>query len=233
MAFAGQEEKIIADQKKAGVIQDSTSPWASPLVYVRKKDGSIRPCVDYRKLNDVTRKDAYPIPRIDETLDCLSGAKLFSTLDLQSGYWQIMVKEEDRPKTAFVTRSGLYEYITMPFGLSNAPGTFERCMELVLKGLQWKTLLTYLDDIILFSQSVSQHLEQLDEVFTRLGAAGLMLKPSKCELLRKEVEYLGHVVSSKAVHPNPAKVDKIKKWNSLGMWCHPKESVLILPRWTR
>jgi transposase InsO family protein len=213
VAFADKEEEIIADQKKAGVIQDSTSPWASPLVYVKKKDGSIRPCVDYRKLNEVTEKDAYPLPRIDDCLDCLSGAKLFSTLDLQAGYWQIEVKEEDRPKTAFITRSGLYEYVTMPFGLTNGPGTFERCMELVLRGLQWKTLLIYLDDVILFCQSVPQSLEQLDEVFGRLAQAGLKLKPSKCELLRPQVSFLGHVVSQSGVCPDPAKVAKIKDWD--------------------
>ena len=211
-AFQGEEEQVLDNQLKAGVIKESTSPWASPMVFVRKKDGTTRPCVDYRKLNDVTRRDAYPLPRVDDCLDCLSGAKIFSTLDLQSGYWQIEVKEEDRPKTAFVTRGGLYEYVTMPFGLCNAPSTFERCMELVLKGLQWRTLLIYLDDIIILSSTFSEHIERLDEVLRRLGNAGLKLKPSKCELFRKEVLFLGHIITQDGVKPDPSKVSAVQNW---------------------
>ncbi len=129
--------------------------------------------MDYRRLNDVTKKDAYPLPRIDDCLDCLSGARYFSTLDLQSGYWQLEVEEDDKPKTAFITRSGLYEYITMPFGLCGAPATFERCMELVLHGLQWRTLLVYLDDIIVYGCNYVEYMERLGEVFNRLVKARL------------------------------------------------------------
>ena len=212
MAFLHEEDKIIKEQLEAGIIRESSSPWSSPLVYVRKRDGTARPCVDYRRLNEVTTKDAYPLPRIDHCLDCLSGAKLFSTLDLQSGYWQLEVKEEDKPKTAFITRSGLWEYNCLPFGLSGAPATFERCMELVLKGLQWKSLLIYLDDIILFSTTVDEHLIKLDEVFERLKKAGLKLKPAKCELLKNEVAFLGYVVTGEGVKPNPSKVNVVKNW---------------------
>lgn len=175
------------DQFNNGVIQPSCSAWASPVVLVRKKDNTVRWCIDYRKLNDVTRKDAYPLPRIDTCLDCLSSAKIFSTLDLQSEYWQLEVSEKDRPKTAFVTKYGPFEYRKMPFGLCNAPSTFERCMELILKGLQWKTLLIYLDDVIIYSDTVESHLEQLDLVLTRLREAGLKLKPSKCDLIKPSV----------------------------------------------
>ena len=212
LAFRDEEEKIIADQLDAGVIRESTSPWSSPLVYVRKRDGSTRPCVDYRKLNDVTKKDAYPLPRIDDCLDSLSSAKLFSTLDLQSGYWQIEVDEADKCKTAFITRRGLYEYNTLPFGLCSAPASFERCMEMVFRGLQWRTLLVYLDDVVIFSSTLEEHISRLDDVFGRLKAAGLKLKPSKCDLLREEVLFLGHVVTKDGVKPDPRKVECIKEW---------------------
>lgn len=132
-------KKIIEDMHKNGAIEPSISPWSSPIVLVKKKDGSTRFCVDYRKLNDVTKKDSYPLPRIDDTLDILSGAKWFSTLDLQSGYWQVEIDERDREKTAFSMGDGLWEFSVMPFGLCNAPATFERLMEHVLKGLNWKT----------------------------------------------------------------------------------------------
>ena len=211
-AFMEEEDKIIETQLKAGIIQESTSAWSSPLVYVKKRDGTTRPCVDYRKLNEVTRKDAYPLPRIEDCLDCLGGTKIFSTLDLQSGYWQVELKEEDRPKTAFSTRSGHYEYVTMPFGLCNAPSTFERAMELVMKGLQWRTLILYLDDIIVMSSTFEEHIQRLDEVLCRLGNAGLKLKPSKCHMFQSEVAYLGHIVSEVGIKPDPEKVDRLRTW---------------------
>ena len=212
MAFKGEEEKIIQQQLDAGVIKASTSPWSSALVYVRKKCGGVRACVDYRRLNDLTKKDAYPLPKINECLDCLGDAKLFSTLDLQSGYWQIGVKEQDRCKTAFATHHGLYEYITMPFGLCGAPSTFQRCMELIFRKLQWKTMLIYMDDLIIFSSTFSHHLERLDDVFGRLGKAGLKLKPSKCHLLRTEVSFLGHVITQDGVKTDPKKVEVVRTW---------------------
>ena len=145
--------QLIQDMLTRDVIQPSTSPWASPIVIVRKKDGSARFCVDYRRLNAVTRKDAYPLPRIDDTLDTLSGSQWFSTLDLLSGYWQVEVAEGDREKTAFVTQSGLFQFKVMPFGLCNAPATFQRLMDLVLAGVQWSHCLVYLDDIIVVGRS--------------------------------------------------------------------------------
>ena len=151
--FQGEEEQYLKDQLAAGVVVPSSSAWSSPVVLVRKKDGSVRWCVDYRKLNDVTVKDAYPLPRIDMCLECLGSAKLFSTMDLQSGYWQIEMDAKDQAKTAFITKYGLFEYTKMPFGLCNAPSTFQRCIELVLRGLQWKVLLIYLDDVIVYSST--------------------------------------------------------------------------------
>lgn len=148
----------IKEMLEKTVIKPSSSPWASPVVLVKKKDGSVRFCIDYRKLNDVTMKDAYPIPRIDDSLDMLSGAYWFSTLDLASGYWQVAMDEKDKEKTAFITRGGLFEFEVLPFGLCNAPSTFERLMEKVLSGLQWNTCLVYLDDVIIFGKNFMRNL---------------------------------------------------------------------------
>ena len=145
-------------------------------------------------------------------LDCLGSAKLFSTLDLQSGYWQIEMDKDDRAKTAFITKHGLFEYNKMPFGLATAPSTFQRCMEMVLRGLQWKSLLIYLDDIIIFSSTFDEHIVRLNEVLNRLAKAGLKLKPSKCHLLQKEVLFLGHIVGQEGVKPNPKIIEAVKSW---------------------
>ena len=147
-----KEQEQVQDMLEQGVIRPSFSPWASPVVMVKKKDGSLRFCIDFRKLNAVTIKDAQPLPRIDDTLETLKGARYFSTLDLKSGYWQVPIQEESKCKTAFRTSSGqLYEFNKLPFGLCNAPATFSRLMDYVLTGLSWKTCLYYLDDIIVFS----------------------------------------------------------------------------------
>ena len=145
-----ESDKEVQRMLKQGIIEPSCSPWSSPIVLVRKKDGSLRFCIDYRKLNSVTKKDSYPLPRIDDSLDALGGAKWFSTLDLASGYWQVKMHPDDKEKTAFTTSSGLYQFNVLPFGLTNAPATFQRLMEHLLAGLQWHTCLLYLDDIIVF-----------------------------------------------------------------------------------
>ena len=194
------------------MIEPSNSPWAANVVLVRKKDGTKRLCIDYRQLNEVTIKDAYPIPRIDETIDALGKAKWFSTLDLSSGYWQVALDEDAQEKSTFVVRNGLYKWKVMPFGLANAPATFERLMERVMRGLQWEILLIYLDDIIVFGKTIEEEIQRLRITFSRLRGAGLKLKPSKCHLFRTSVLYLGYVVSADGVTTDPEKVQAVANW---------------------
>ena len=208
-----EEVRTLLDEMlKNDVVEPSTSPWASPIVLVQKKDGSTRFCVDYQRVNSVTRKDAYPLPRIDATLDTLAGIQWFSTLDLLSGYWQVKVEEADRPKTAFCTTEGLYQFKVMPFGLCNAPATFQRLMDLVLSGLQWSHCLVYMDDIIVLGRTFKEHLSNLQVVLQRLREAGLKLKPSKCSFFMHEIQYLGHVISRSGIAPDAAKIQKVATW---------------------
>lgn len=196
-----------------GVIQKSESPYASNVVLVRKKSGELRFCIDLRRLNAKTVRDAYALPRIEETLDALRGAKWFSTLDLKSSYWQVEVAEEDKHKTAFtVGPLGFYECTRMPFGLTNAPATFQRLMETCMGDLYLTHCLLYLDDIVVYSATYEEHMQRLEAVFRRLREAGLKLKPSKCRLFQKTIKYLGHVVSEEGVATDPEKIAAVKSW---------------------
>ena len=170
-----------------------------------KEGWAIRFCIDYRKVSAVTRKDAYPLLRVDDTFDALAGSSWFSTLDLKSGYWQVKVNPSDREKTAFCTQQGLFEFNVMPFGLCNAPATFQRLMNLVLAGIQWNTCLVYIDDIIIFGKTFDQHLHNLQQVLDRLRQAGLKLHPSKCQFLQHKVTFLGHIISQDGIYPDPDK----------------------------
>ena len=186
-----QLEEIIED----GIVEKSTSPCCSPVVLAKKKDGTLRFCTDFRKLNAITITDAYPLPRVDDALDKLSGSIWFSSFDLSSGYWQVEIAPKDRSKTVFSLGNGLWQYTVMPFGLKNAPPTFQRLIELVLAGLDWESCLVYLDYILLFSPTFDDHLLLLEEVFKKLRCANLKLKPAKCNLSKEEVVYLDHLVS--------------------------------------
>ncbi|GFY31200.1 retrovirus-related Pol polyprotein from transposon 17.6 [Trichonephila clavipes] len=203
--------------KNNDVIEPSSSPCASPIVLVRKKDGSTRFCVDYRRLNDVTKKDSYPLPSIDDTLDTLAGNTWFSTLDLKSGYWQVELHPDDKEKTAtaFTTGQGLWQFKVMPFGLCNTPATFERLMKTVLGGLSYEACLVYLDDIIIVGRSFEEHLKNIRRVLQKLKEANLKLSPSKCHLFRREVTYLGHIISAEGVRTDPEKILAVKDWNCL------------------
>lgn len=201
----------INKMKEMGVIEPSSGEWASPIVLVPKPDGSTRFCIDYRKLNERTVKDSYPLPRMDDCLDSLGNALFFSTLDCNAGYWQIPIREEDRCLTAFTCHCGTYQCTRLPFGLCNAPATFQRAIDMILTGVKWQYALVYLDDIIVFSKAADDHLRHLDQVFTLLGEAGVTLKASKCHLFSNEVEYLGHVVRPGRISVNEKNLKAIKK----------------------
>ena len=212
LGFEGEEEKHLNKMLDAGVIRPSESEWASAPVLVRKKDGGVRWCIDFRALNERTVKDQYPLPLIEDCLDTLSGTMFFSTLDMASGYYQIPLDEDSIKKTAFITKYGLYEHTRMGFGLCNAPAMFQRAMNLVLRGLIWSEVLVYLDDIIVLGSNFEQHLESLQKVFERFRRYNLRLKPKKCELFCTQVEFLGRSVSNRGISITPGKSDAIKEW---------------------
>ena len=196
-----------------GVIRPSNSPFASNVVLVKKKDGTLRFCIDLRRLNNNTIKDSYALPRTEETFDALHGSCIFSTLDLKSSYWQVEIEENDKHKTAFrVGNLGFFECNRMPFGLTNAPATFQRLIETCMGDLHLNSCLLYLDDIVVFSKSFEEHLTRLEAVFQRLHQAGLKLKTSKCHFFKQSIKYLGHIISAKGVHTDPDKISTVRDW---------------------
>jgi hypothetical protein len=197
----------------AGVIRSSHSPWASNVVFARKHDGSLRMCIDFRQLNNRTLRDAYALPRIEELLDSLGGMKFFSVIDMKSGYFQVELEESHKERTAFtVGPLGFFEYNRMPFGLSNAPATYQRLMERCLDGLHLDICLVYLDDVIIFSKTHEEHCERLKLVLQRLQECRLKLAPQKCKFFKRKVKYVGYIVSENGIEADPEKVDKIRDW---------------------
>ena len=205
-------ETQIKDLLSKGLIEPSSSPFASPILFVRKKDGTLRMCIDYRGLNKLTVKNKYPLPRIDDLLDHLQGSTVFSSLDLMSGYHQLRIDPEDIPKTAFRSPMGLYQYKVLPFGLANAPAIFQSAMNKVFSDYMFKFVVVYLDDILVFSRNEEEHQEHLRLICERLRQHQLYLKRSKCELFKKEVTFLGHVVSAEGVKVDPKKTAVVKDW---------------------
>ena len=201
-------EEQIEDMLKAGVIEQSRSPWAFPVVIVRKKDGSQRFCVDYRRLNDITQKYQWNLPHIDDILARLGNSKYFTSLDLKSGYWQIPMDEKDKEKTAFISHKGQFQFNKMPFGLCNAPSYFCELMEKVVGDLSFT--IAYLDDLIIYSETEQEHIEHIREVFVRLREADLKLKRKKCEFFKKELKYLGHIIDKRGVRPDDDKLESIR-----------------------
>ena len=205
-------DREIEKMARAGVIEPSCSPWASNVVVVAKHDKTPRITLDYRALNSVTYKDSYPLPNIADCLDAFKGSSYFGILDLRSSFYQVPLANEDRDKTAFITRRGQWRFSRLPMGLSNSPGTFQRLMDLVLRSLTWSTVLVYIDDIVVFGKSYDELKIRLAEVFSRLRVANLKLKPSKVRLFQKEITFLGHRISQAGVAMDEGKIRDIVQW---------------------
>jgi len=207
------ERRVIAEQVSQmlqdGIIEPSNSPWSSAVVLAAKKNGGLRFCIDYRALNAVTKKDVYPLPRIDDLLQKLAGSTVFSSLDLTWGYWHVLMHPDHKEKTAFIAEDGLYQFIRMQFGASNSPATFMRLIDQVLVGLKWTQTLAYLDDLLVHGPNFQEHLRRLDVVLTALTEAGLRLNPEKCSFGVDSIVYLGHEVNHQGIRPDPGKMEAV------------------------
>lgn len=212
----GEVREHITKLLKKGIIKPSNSPYASPIVLVRKSDGSLRLCVDYSQLNSKTKRDAFPLPRIDESFDALQGAKFFSTIDLASGYHQVAVREQDQAKTAFTTPFGIFEYSQMTFRVCNGPSTFQHLMQSSMGDLIFQVMLVYLDDILVYSSMFQEHLQRLDVVLGRLKEARLKVKLENCSFLQEKVKFLGHQISAQGIGTDPEKVEAVRSWKTPG-----------------
>jgi len=225
-------DEEVTDMLSKSIIRPSVSPWAAPVVLVPKKDGSTRYCVDYPALNSKTPLDGFPMPQIQDILESLYGATIFSTLDLKSGYWQVGMDEDSIKKTAFVTKNNQFEFVRLPFGLKNATATFQRLMNNILRDYLGKFCFVYLDDIVIYSNSIQDHFQHLKQLFAKLEASGLTLNLKKCSMLQKTITYLDHVVSEggvrteaskvKAVQdfPVPKNLKEVQRFLGLASWYH-------------
>ena len=203
-------KKEIEQLLKMGKIKKSWSPWSSPVTLAGKKSGNYRFCIDYRKLNSVTKSDAYPLPRIDELLEKFRKGNWFTSLDLAAGYHQVEMAENDKEKTAFICSQGLFEYNVMPFGLKNAPGTFQRLMDEILKEYIGEFVTVYLDDIMIYSRDFEEHLEHVNRVLNKLRENNMVAKLKKCQFGLRNINFLGHIVGKDGLRPDEKKVEKIK-----------------------
>ena len=206
--FKVQMEELVSK----GFVRPSTSPWGSPVLFVKKRDGSLRLCIDYRELNKVTIRNQYPLPRIDDLFDQLQGARVLSKIDLRSGYHQLKIRSEDVPNTAFRTRYGHYEFLVMPFGLTNAPTVFMDLMNRIFQLYLDQFVIVFIDDILIYSGSKEDHEEHLRVVLRILRENQLYAKFSKCQLWLDNVAFLGHVISAEGVYVDPQKIKAIVNW---------------------
>ena len=214
--FSPAQEKYISEETQRllerDVIEPSTSPWSAQVVLASKKDGSYRYCVDFRRLNCVTVKEHYPVPRVEDMIDTLAGAKFFSTLDLISAYHAFEIHPDDREKTAFSTKQGHWQWKRVPFGLCNVAPFFVRQIASLLAGMTWEELLAFFDDVLVFSPTFAKHCESLDRALTLIEEAGLKVKPEKCRILPQRVPFVGHILSAQGVSTDPEKVSAVKSW---------------------
>ena len=211
-------EKQIRALLEKGWIRHSTSPWGAAVLFAKKKDGSLRCCVDYRRLNAMTVKDCTPLPMLSELRDRLHGKRYYTAIDIREAYYRIRVKESDIAKTAFRTRWGLCEYLVMPFGLTNAPAAFQRLMNKLLGALYDISVVSYLDDILIFSETLEDHKRHVDEVLSILEKHELFVKPSKCSWAVEEVEFCGHVVGRDGLRIAPSKIQAVNDWQPPKDW---------------
>ena len=201
----------IKEMLEHGQIEKSHASWSSPVLLIKKKDDTYRFVVDYRQLNNLTERDSYPLPRIDETLNRLSGNSYFTKLDLKTGYHQIPIDPSDRDKTTFITYGGMFRFTVMPQGLRNAPASFQRIMYELLVTSRWDFCLVYIDDVLIFSHTFEQHVNHLNEILSVLATANLQLNPRKCSLVRSEIDYLGHTINGQGIRPLQENIDAIMK----------------------
>jgi hypothetical protein len=209
-------ERQVVELLKAGLIVPSVSSFASPVLLVQKKEGTWRFCIDYRKLNDMTVKNRFPMPLVDEILDELAGTQYFSSLDMTNGYHHIRMGEEDEHKTAFKTHHGHYQFRVMPFGLTNAPVTFQCAMNSILEPFLRKFVLVFIDDILNYSPTLQDHVQHLKQVFTVLRHHQFYLKRNKCVFAQAELQYLGHIISKEGVATDPSKTEAMVRWPVVG-----------------
>ena len=222
-----QRDKVkqeLLKMQEMDVIQPSHSDCASPIVLVPEKNGSVRFCVDYRKLNQISRFDAYSMPRVDDIIDRLGKAKYITKIDLTRGYWQVLMSKQSRKKSAFITQFRLFEFKTMPFGLHGAPATFQRTMDTIIKGAE-EFAASFLDDLIIFSEIWEDHRKHLVEILSRLKSAGLTANPRKCQFVMQEVSYLGYIVGGGEVKPDGGKVKAVHEFPRLSF---PQKAIAML-----
>ena len=204
----------VDEMVKDGIVQPSVSPWSFPVVLVKKKDPTEKPrfCVDFRALNKLNSRPMWPLPRVEDAVSAFGKSTVFTSLDFNSGFWQIQLAEKDRQKCSFVTMDGQYEFVRMPFGLAGATATFQKAIDTILSHLKWKGVVCYIDDVLIGGETFDQHLGLLDQVLAAVSKAGFTISPKKCEIALSQIKFLGYIISSNGIKPDPSKVEAIQNF---------------------